>query len=260
MDDREDPRDALRRDPFGRAFIAIPRGFGLALNIGALVAIVSVPVAERVSVAILGYFALGAGIGLVTCIPIGVANVIVIDSAIRYGVARALGAAIGGALADGIYSSIGMFGVDPLLARHPFLPRILKAVSGAVLVIYGVLLARARGGAAPVTDVRALAPRAQVRRGIAVGLAATLLNPSALVTWVVIVGAHAVGLGAAERGAWVLGIVVGTFAWFVVVTFLALRGKRALRGNAIWMTRLAGLLVLAWGVVSLVRTLLQGDD
>jgi L-lysine exporter family protein LysE/ArgO len=259
MHDRQDVRDAARRDPFRRAFVSVPRGLAVALNIGALIVLVVAPIAARTPAAILGYFALGAGIGLVTCIPIGVANVIVIDSAIRYGVARAIGAAIGGALADGIYSSIGMFGVDPLLARHPMLPRILRAVSGAVLVIYGLLLVRARGDVAPQADVHALAPRAQVGRGVLVGLAATLLNPSALVTWVVIVGAHAVGLGVAERGAWVFGIVVGTFAWFLVVTFLAVRGKRALRGNAIWMTRLAGLLVLAWGVVCLVRILLQGD-
>jgi arginine exporter protein ArgO len=244
-------------DPLSRPFIAIPRIIGFALNVAALAAIIGVPIAARLPDAVVGYFGLGAGIGIVTCIPLGVANVIVIDSAMRYGVPRAVGAAIGGALADGIYSSIGMFGIDPLLARHPMLPKILRGVSGAVLVVYGLLLARSRGNAAPAS-VLPLDRKAQLGRGVLVGLAATLLNPSALVTWVVIVGAHAVGLGAAERGGWVLGIVVGTFGWFLVVIALAVRGQRALRGNAVWITRLAGLAVLAWGVVSLVRIVLEG--
>jgi arginine exporter protein ArgO len=258
MDERGHGREAARRDPFARAFVSIPPPLAIACNIAALALIISVPIAVRVPTPILAYFALGAGIGLVTCIPIGVANVIVIDSAIRFGVARAIGAAIGGALADGIYSSVGMFGIDPLLARHPALPRLLRAISGCVLVVYGVLLARARGNGAAAADPLQLGRGKQLRRGVLVGLGATLLNPSALVTWVVIVGAHAVGVGAAERGAWVLGIVAGTFAWFCVVTVLAVRGRRALRGNAIWMTRGAGLLVLAWGVVSLVRIIVQG--
>lgn len=255
MDERR--RRIETRDPFARPFIPMPRTVGFALNLAALAAIVCVPIATRLPDAVVVYFGVGAGIGILTCIPIGVANVIVIDSAMRYGVPRAVGAAIGGALADGIYSSIGMFGIDPLLARHPMLPKILRAISGVVLVGYGLLLARARGSAAPVSAV-SLDRKAQLGRGVVVGLAATLLNPSALVTWVVIVGAHAVGLGAAERGGWVLGIVVGTFVWFLVVIALAVRGQRALRGNAIWVTRLAGLAVLAWGVVSLVRIAMEG--
>jgi len=252
MDERR-----LPPDPFGRPFLPIPRTVGLALNIAALAVIVCVPIAVRLPDAVVGYFGLGAGIGILTCIPIGVANVIVIDSAMRYGVPRAVGAAIGGALADGIYSGVGMFGIDPLLARHPLLPKILRGVSGVVLVVYGFLLARSRASSAPASAM-SLDRKSQLGRGVLVGLAATLLNPSALVTWVVIVGAHAVGLGAAERGGWVLGIVAGTFVWFLVVIVLAVRGQRALRGNAIWITRLAGLAVLAWGVVSLVRIALEG--
>jgi hypothetical protein len=51
----------------------------------------------------------------------------------------------------------------------------------------------------------------------------------------------------------VLGIVVGTFAWFLVVTWLALQGQRLLRSNAAWMTRAVGVVVIASGLVALAR-------
>jgi arginine exporter protein ArgO len=96
----------------------------------------------------------------------------------------------------------------------------------------------------------AFSARLPLARGVGVGLAATLLNPSAVVTWVVIVGTHAAGVTPLEGGAWVTGIVLGTFAWFLVVLYLALRGARARRGAA-WLTRVLAVLVVVSGVVSL---------
>jgi arginine exporter protein ArgO len=200
---------------------------------------------------VLGYLALGSGIGVATCIPIGIANVVVIDAAYRHGRARAIGAAIGGALADGVYASLGVFGVGPLLASSPALPYVLRAVSGCVLVGYGLVLWR-RPPAFTEAGARTASARGghPIARGVGVGLAATLLNPSAVVTWVVIVGTHAAGVTSLQGGAWVTGIVLGTFAWFLVVMHLALRGARARRGAA-WLTRVLAILVVVSGAVSL---------
>jgi arginine exporter protein ArgO len=71
----------------------------------------------------------------------------------------------------------------------------------------------------------------------------------------VLVGSHATGVAADEGAAWVLGIVAGTFAWFVVVMQLARRGQRWLRGNAV--SRGLGVLVIASGVVTLARVVLR---
>jgi arginine exporter protein ArgO len=252
--ERADYDRASQHDAFGRPAIALPRRFVVAVDVLVGIGLVVLAMAPHVSRPMFGFFGIGIGIGIATCVPIGIANIMVIDAAHRHGARRAFGTSIGGALADGVYASLGIFGVGPLLARHPTVPLVLRAVTGCVLVLYGAVLLRARR--APV-DGKPGAPEAsrsrQLARGIGVGLAATLLNPSALVTWVVLVGSHATGVSPDEGAAWVLGIVVGTFAWFLVVMQLALHGQRRLRGNAAWMTRVVGALVIASGVVTLGR-------
>lgn len=202
----------------------------------------------------LSFLAIGFAIGVVTCIPIGVANVAVIDAAYRHDLSRAIMVGLGGAIADGIYSCFGIFGVGPLLESYPTVVFVLYGVSGAALFVYGVFIVRSRPvnlagdtGAAPVRSEHHL------RDGLVLGLAATLLNPSAVVTWVVIVGSYATGIDRLQSTAWVIGIVVGSFVWFVVVAYLAHHGKRLLSGNAIWMTRIAGIFVIGYGLFSVGR-------
>jgi arginine exporter protein ArgO len=131
---------------------------------------------------------------------------------------------------------------------------VLHATGGLVMIGYGAVLFRRRPVMVGSEEQRPVGPgRGELRRGVALGLATTLLNPSALVTWVVIVGAHATDITRAQAAAWVSGIVVGAFAWFLVVVFLALRGRRALRGKAAWLTYATGVVLVATGLFSLAR-------
>lgn len=250
-------RTAAARDPFHRPLLSVPRGdaVALALHAVALVGIIAIVIVPAMP-DVLRLFSIGVGIGVATCIPIGIANVIVLDAAYRYGARRAIGAAIGGALADGIYASLGMFGMGRLIGRYPFLPPVLHSISGCVLVVYGVALLRARPVVADTTE-RTAAPGSggQLGTGLVIGLGATLLNPSAVVTWIVIVGGHATGVAPADAAAWLAGVVLGTFAWFLVVVFLALRGRRVLREKAVWMTRFVGAIVIASGLFSFAQVL-----
>jgi L-lysine exporter family protein LysE/ArgO len=247
-------RVATARDPFGRSPVVVGRPVALALDAVIAMAVIGAIAGAHLGGGVLGFFAIGVGIGIATCIPIGIANVIVIDAAYRYGRRRALGASIGGAIADGIYAALGIFGVGPLIASYPVLPYILHAISGCVLVGYGVVLVRSQPALAGLPDDRVTdSGGGQLGAGIVVGLAATLFNPSAVVTWVVIVGSYAAGTTGVEAGAWLAGIVIGTFVWFQVVASLALRGRRVLRDKAIWMTRIVGAIVVASGLFSLAR-------
>ena len=203
----------------------------------------------------ISFLAIGFAIGVVTCIPIGVANVAVIDAAYRHDVARAVMVGLGGAIADGVYASLGIFGLGPLLERFPTVPYVLYGVSGFVLIIYGCVIVRSRAVELGASEAPTMSRGRHLREGLFVGLAATLLNPSAVVTWVVIVGSYATGITVANSTCWVIGIVVGSFAWFVAVAYLATHGKRVLSGNAIWMTRVAGILVIAYGLFSCGRAI-----
>jgi arginine exporter protein ArgO len=204
---------------------------------------------------VLTYFAIGLAIGVITTIPIGVSNVAVIDAAYRHNVGRAMAVGLGGAIADGIYAALGIFGMGPVLNRHPNVPPVLYAISGVVLVVYGLIILRAP----PILESTTQAPPPPVKRsqhlsaGVMVGLLTTLLNPSAVVTWVVIVGSYASGISLEYGIVWVIGVVVGTFGWFVVLAYLADHGKRVFSGKAIWMTRIVAALVAGYGLFSIGR-------
>jgi arginine exporter protein ArgO len=204
---------------------------------------------------VLTYLAIGFTIGVLTGVPIGPLNVAVIDAAYRHNFQRALATGLGGATADGLYATLGILGVGPLLDAHPNVPPILYAVSGLVLLVYGLVTARAQP-LAQSPEVPLPAPRSNgqhISAGFLLGIALIVLNPAALVTWVVIVGSYAAGVGTYDGIACVVGISIGSFSWFLLVAYLANHGKRMLGAKAIWITRTVGLLIIAYGLFSLGR-------
>jgi arginine exporter protein ArgO len=218
---------------------------------------------------VLGLFAIGVAIGALTGVPIGPVNVAVIDASYRHTLRRALAVGLGGAIADFVYATLGIVGIGPYLLAYPILPRILYGVSGVVLIGYGAITVRTR----PVSAVAAHAPRSptpagrpavtaglpgsmtrgDVWSGLTIGLALILLNPAALVTWVVIVGSHLAGVGTESGLAASSGIFVGSFAWFALVAYLTNHGKRVLGDKAVWIPRTVGALLVGYGIYSLGR-------
>lgn len=204
----------------------------------------------------LTYFLIGMAVGCFTGIPIGPANLAVIDAAYRHTMRRAIGVALGAALADAIYAGLGSVGVGPLIVSNPAVPPILFFVSGMVLIVYGALTARAH----PVSPADEHAPRPavpskQMRSGFTVGLALILLNPAAIVTWVVVVGPYLAGADRWEGAAATIGVPIGSFGWFYFVAYLTTHGKRLMGGRAIWITRIVGIVLIGYGMFSIGRAL-----
>ncbi len=200
------------------------------------------------------YFFIGAIIGALTGVPIGPVNVAVIDTAYRHTIRRAIAVGAGGALADGIYALVGVLGVGPILEQHPAIPPILYGVSGVVLIIYGVVTVRTRPAAA-VGEVKSRAPdpSSNIWSGFLLGVALIILNPAAIVTWVVIVGSFMTDLTAVEGIAASIGVAVGSFTWFTTVAYLANHGQKLLGEKAIWITRVVGMLLVGYGIFSIGR-------
>src|SRR6478672_12256480 len=98
------------------------------------------------------FFLIGVAAGAATGIPIGPVNVAVIDAAYRHTLRRAMAVGLGGAVADCLYSGLGVLGVTPVLRTYPSVPPILYAVSGVVLLVYGFLTARSQPVALATTS------------------------------------------------------------------------------------------------------------
>jgi putative LysE/RhtB family amino acid efflux pump len=202
---------------------------------------------------VLRYFLLGAAIGAGTGIPIGPVNVAVIDTAYRHHRKRAIAVGLGGAAADLLYAFLGIVGVGPMLKENPAVPPILFALSGIVLVIYGMMTVRAKPADPTKASVDTEGARPYFWGGFALGAALILLNPAAILTWVVIVGSAFTNFTETQGMVAALGIGVGSFAWFSFVAFLADRGKRMLGDKTVWITRIVGFALVGYGLYSIGR-------
>lgn len=199
----------------------------------------------------------GALMGAATGVPIGPVNVAVIDAAYRHTLRRAIAVGLGGACADFLYAALGILGVTPVLRSYAIVSPILYAVSGIVLLVYGFLTARSQ----PVTPAHHEAPVADASEnelvlGFKTGLLLILLNPAAIVTWVVITEQIADHLGSPSKLTGLLfavGVMVGSFGWFSLVAHLTQRGKNVLGDKAAWIPRVIGVALMVYAVYLIVR-------
>jgi threonine/homoserine/homoserine lactone efflux protein len=206
---------------------------------------------------VLTFLLIGVAIGAITGVPVGPANLAVIDAAYRHTMRRAIGVAIGAAVGDTMYAGLGIVGVGPLLVANPAVPPVLYMISGVILFGYGALTVRST----PVSPAAAAAPKAvlpsqEVRSGMTVGLALILLNPAAIVTWVVVVGPYLGGADPLEGLIATAGVGIGSFGWFWFVAYLTTHGKRLMGDKAIWITRGVGLALCGYGAFSIIRALM----
>jgi threonine/homoserine/homoserine lactone efflux protein len=199
----------------------------------------------------------GVAAGALTGVPIGPVNVAVIDAAYRHTLRRAIAVGLGGACADFLYAGLGILGVTPVLRSYAIVSPILYAVSGIVLLVYGFLTARSQ----PVTPAphEAHAQDAQENElvlGFKTGLLLILLNPAAVVTWVVITEQIADHLGSPSKLTGLLcaiGVMVGSFGWFSLVAHLTQRGKNVLGDKAAWIPRVIGVALMVYAVYLIAR-------
>lgn len=204
------------------------------------------------------FFLIGAAAGAITGVPIGPVNVAVIDAAYRHTMRRAIGVGLGGALADGLYSALGVLGVTPVLRTYPSIPPLLYLVSGLVLLGYGFLTARSQP-VAPAQPVETpdesvtTMQRREMWAGFSVGLALIALNPATIVTWVVIMG-QIIPEPSVEGGiACAIGVMCGSFGWFALVAYLTQKGKSVLGDKAAWIPRLVGIALMFYSIYLLQK-------
>jgi L-lysine exporter family protein LysE/ArgO len=202
------------------------------------------------------FFLIGVAAGALTGVPIGPVNVAVIDAAYRHTMRRAIAVGLGGSIADGLYAGLGVMGVTPILRTYPSIPPILYAVSGVVLLIYGFLTARTQAvapAAAEPSSSESTAMRKEMWSGFTVGLALIILNPAAVVTWVVIMGSIIPDGTTGEGLACALGVMVGSFAWFALVAYLTQKGRQVLGEKAAWIPRVVGFALMVYALYLLSK-------
>jgi threonine/homoserine/homoserine lactone efflux protein len=205
---------------------------------------------------VLAYFLIGFAIGALTGVPIGPVNVAVIDGAYRHTLRRGMAVGLGGAVGDFCFALIGVLGVGPHVIAQPGVKPVLYLISGIVLVVYGILTVRSQPPPPPTSPPHQSPPGKEVWSGFTVGLGLIVLNPAAIVTWVVIVGSH-VGedIETWEGIAAAVGVFCGSLSWFSLVAYVADKGKRMMGNKAVWIARVVGVALVGYGLYSLYKSM-----
>ena len=168
----------------------------------------------------------GLGLGVFVAAQVGPIWLLCARSSLRYGAMSGLGIGAGAALVDFSYAVLGVLGAAQLVRITPV--RLALGLVGAAFLCWlgaRTLWQAARIRAGAESDGEVLAPRAAFRTS----LVATASNPMTIASWAAIFSAASVGHVAdtTPRAALLLvGIGVGSFAWFAVLAALTGRVLR----------------------------------
>jgi threonine/homoserine/homoserine lactone efflux protein len=167
---------------------------------------------------VLPALAMGLGLGVFVAAQVGPIWLLCARSSLRYGARSGLAIGAGAALVDFFYAVLGVLGAAQLVRITPV--RLGLGLAGAAFLCWlGARTAwqatRIRAGAE--ADGEVLAPRAAFRTSVI----ATASNPITIASWAAIFSAASVGHVAdttAGAAVLLLGIGLGSFAWFAVLS------------------------------------------
>jgi len=194
-------------------------------------------------------FLRGLLLGLSIAAPVGPIGVLCIRRTLAEGWAIGLASGLGAATADAIYGFIAAFGLTAISSALVGQRFWLGLLGGLFLLYLGgrTLLAKP-------AEQSAASTRAGLAGAYLSTLALTLTNPMTILSFVAIFA----GLGLASQtdygaaGVLVLGVFFGSALWWLglsgVVGWLRARFNSQ---TLIWVNRLSGLVILAFGMVAL---------
>lgn len=162
--------------------------------------------------------ATGLGIGVAVAAPIGPVNIMCIHRAVRKGFLAGLASGLGAVVADGTFAAVAAFGVTAIAGFVEGHIELVKLVGGAVLVLFGAVVALRR----PPLDRSEDEVRDSGLSSLGAAVAAFVMaitNPGLLLGFLGIFG----GLGDFARGSsanaalLVAGVMAGSLLWWITL-------------------------------------------
>jgi threonine/homoserine/homoserine lactone efflux protein len=200
-----------------------------------------------------------AFIGLSIAAPVGPIGLLCIQRTLDHGVRIGLATGLGAAVADATYGLVGALGLQAVITLLVGARGWLSFGGGLFLVWLGVdTLRRAGRGVDPAGsgDLPAAAARAPGVAGAFAGtFLLTLSNPMTILSFVAVFASLSSGLStlsASAQATMVGGVLVGSAAWWLMLTAVVARLRRRLGDGALaWIRRGSGALVAGFGVYQL---------
>lgn len=205
----------------------------------------------------LPFFERGLLIGLAIAAPVGPMALLCIRRTLERGWPSGFASGLGIATADGVYAAVAAFGltvISGLLLRES---RWVQLLGGIAIVLLG-LSSLLRPPAA--TTAAAHPIRGGLVGAYASCLALTLANPPTILSFMAVMAGFGIGTTAGGRSAAVvvLGVLLGSAAWWAALTGAIARARGLISaGVRAWISRLAGLLLVALGLAALLAAVRQ---
>jgi putative LysE/RhtB family amino acid efflux pump len=198
----------------------------------------------------------GLGLGLFVAAQVGPIWLLCARSSLRHGARSGLAIGAGAATIDFVYAALGVAGASQLVQIDATRLALGLVGAGFLLVLGGRTVWHAMrirlGGEA---EGEVLAPRAAFRTA----LVATASNPLTIASWAAVFSAASVAHVADDTtgaAAMLLGVLVGSFAWFAVLSVVTGRLGQRLRTTHLRIADgLAGVGIATFGGILAWRTL-----
>lgn len=153
-------------------------------------------------------------IGLSIAAPVGQIGLLAIQRTLDHGRLAGLATGMGAAFADAVYGAIGAFGVSGLIAWLMEVRPWLGLLGGIFLLWMGWQI-----GTKPVVSSAVRhAPAGTLMRYVTGTFVLTLSNPSTILSFMAVFGALAGQAPAASPWAMVVGVLVGSALWWLILS------------------------------------------
>lgn len=188
----------------------------------------------------------GFGLSASLIIAIGAQNAFVLRQGLRR--QHVLITAIICILTDATMFTIGAVGFGSLVASFPALMMITAWGGAAFLVFYGAYSFRSAWKGASMQVQAENNGAGSLRATVLTALAVSLLNPHVYLDTVVLVGGIAGQYPWSERIYFLLGAILASFSWFLLLAYGAAFLVPLFRKQAAWRVLDAGVGLLMWAI------------
>ena len=195
----------------------------------------------------------GFGSGFLVSIPVGPINISIVNEGARRGFIWAFLIGLGATIMEVIYCAIAFAGFT-----HLFDSRVVKAtmelVSFLLMLFLGVKYLIAHSLPATTRSVESIEHRLHPHTAFWIGFVRCLGNPGVLLWWITIsatfISHDWMDDTWQSKGMCLLGVTLGCFSWFTLLSFLVSRGQGRFSTNTLLrMSQFSGASLL---IVSLV--------
>jgi threonine/homoserine/homoserine lactone efflux protein len=198
-------------------------------------------------------FLIGIAIGFGMAVPIGPIGIIFIRKALTEGFKRALVVALGAATADFMYGAIAAFGLTVIedLIQSQMIP--IRIVGGLILLYLGYKTYKSHPELSQNTPKNGNTLTTYIST-----VFLTLTNPATIIGFLGIFATLGLGKGLAPITASQLsiGIFVGSFLWFMTLSYFVRLFRKKLNEEGLWwVNKISGVLITLCGLLVFLSVL-----